>query len=154
MRLLPTPRLALILSLALNLFLLAFLGAQQWRQQVALHALPPAIAGTPAGSALANLLSQLAEQLPTEDRRLLRTAFVSHAAQFQEAQARFAAAMDQVRTEVDRTPLDIDALRAAIANAREQRQPMGPVLEDIMMDVLPKMSPEGRHVLSHYRGGR
>jgi hypothetical protein len=73
--------------------------------------------------------------------------------ELEEAQGRFTTAMDQVRAEMDRTPLDPSALRAAMAHAREQRQPIGPVLEDIMMEVLPKMSPEGRHVLAHYRGG-
>ncbi|MBB6252392.1 periplasmic heavy metal sensor [Nitrospirillum iridis] len=154
MRLTPTLRLALILSLALNLFLLAFVGAQQWRQQAALRALPPSIARTPAGNVLATLFGQLAAQLPPDDRRLLRSAILSHTPQLEQTQARFAAAMDQVRTEIDRTPLDTAALRAAMAQAREQRQPLGPVLEDIVMEVLPQMSAEGRHILSRYRGGR
>ncbi|MEA1674160.1 periplasmic heavy metal sensor [Nitrospirillum sp. BR 11163] len=148
----PVLRFLFLLSLALNLFLLAFLGAQQWRQRTALGALPPVLARSAAGNALATLVGQLAEQLPAGDRSLLRGAIVSHMAQLEAAQGRFTAAMDQVRTEIDRTPLDPDALRAAMANAREQRQPIGPVLEDIMMEVLPKMSPEGRHVLARYRG--
>ncbi|WP_186455772.1 periplasmic heavy metal sensor [Nitrospirillum pindoramense] len=145
-------RLVFILSLALNLFLLAFLGAQQWRQRAVLGALPPTLARSAAGNALATIIGQLAEQLPPEDSRLLRDAILSHMGQLEAAQGRFADAMSQVRAEIDRTPLDPDALRAAMAHAREERQPISPVLEDIMMEVLPKMSPEGRHILARYRG--
>ncbi|MDZ5649056.1 periplasmic heavy metal sensor [Nitrospirillum sp. BR 11828] len=148
----PILRLVFILSLAVNLFLLAFIGAQQWRQRAALGTLPPMLARSAAGNALATIIGQLAEELPPEDSRLLRAAILSHMTQLETAQGRFADAMSQVRAEIDRTPLNPDALRAAMANAREQRQPIGPVLEDIMMEVLPKMSPEGRHILARYRG--
>ncbi|MDE1145537.1 MAG: periplasmic heavy metal sensor [Azospirillaceae bacterium] len=154
MRALLQSRLLLTLSLALNLFLLAFVGAQQWRERAVLRMLPPSVAATPGGNALASAFIDLAENMPADDRRLLREAILSHMAQLEQAQAGFIQAMDQVRAEIDRTPLDDDALRAAIANARTQRQPLGLVLEDIMMDVVPKMSPEGRHVLGHYRERR
>jgi uncharacterized membrane protein len=147
-------RAILAVSIALNLFLVALVGAQRWRAVQQQRMAVPVIGALerrglqdPQGT-----LQQLAGRLPRDDAALLLGASRERLAELLSARASFISAVEQAREEIARDPVDSFALQAAIAEARRQRQRLGPVLEDILLDAVPRMTPEGRRVLSQMRG--
>lgn len=148
-------RVILAMSIALNLFLAAFVGAQRWKA-VRLERQAPPAAGFLEGGGVQDpegAVQRLATTLPQRDAALLRRAVLSRLDALTEARRGFALAVERTREEIARTPVDPAALRAAIEEARRQRQRFGPLLEEILLDIVPRMSPEGRQVLARYRGG-
>ena len=65
----------------------------------------------------------------------------------------FLAAVERARAEIARDPVDPAALQAAITEARRERQRFGPVLESLLIETVPRLSPEGRRALARFRGG-
>lgn len=141
-------RLALAASLAVNLFLVAVVGGQQIRRHLASPSgdLPVgfwSLDGSPAPQVV-----QILAALPAGDAAVLREAIAAHREQLVAARAEFARAMQVVRTEIARTPVDGDRLRDAIEQARRARQAFGPMLQAILVTAVPRMSEQGRQVLS------
>lgn len=148
-------RVILAVSIALNLFLAAFVGAQRWKA-VRLERLALPAAGFLEGEGMRDpegAVQRLGTTLPRADAALLRRAVLTRLDALAEARRGFAAAVERTREEVARNPVDPTALRAAIEEARRQRQRFGPLVEEILLDIVPRMSPEGRQVLARYRGG-
>lgn len=135
-------RWVLAVSLALNVFLAAFIGVQAWR----LHHVRGAMVAE-------SLFKQIAERLPSEDRAILRRAFLVRAPSLMAAGARSREAMEQVRADIDHVPYDDAKLRADLEAAREPRQRMGQLVEEILLESLPKLSDQGRKVIGEYRLG-
>lgn len=137
-----TIRRTLIGSLAVNIFLVAFLAV--WLLQLrGIDAAPSPVAGDIAVSIRPVLLA-----LPPGDAGLLRAAEAAHRSELQAAQRDFAAAIAEVRAEIGRTPVDPERLREAVRAARQARQRFGPPLEEILVATVPRMSEAGRQILS------
>lgn len=147
-------RVILAVSIALNLFLVALVGAQRWRvvklQRMAMPAFS-LVEGRgvrdPEGT-----LQEFVARLPPDDAALLQGAARARLGELLDARRDFVAAMARAREEIARDAVDPTALREAMAEARRQRQRFGPVLEGILLDAVPRMTPEGRRVLSRPPG--
>jgi hypothetical protein len=81
---------------------------------------------------------------------VLREVIAERREQLAAARAEFARAMQAVRAEIARTPVDADRLRDTIEQARRARQAFGPMLQAILVAAVPRMSEQGRQVLSQY----
>jgi len=145
-------RWAVGLSVALNLFFVAFLGAQFWRSQGIEGLFAPATTSNAgAGPFRRAVLRQLVARLPPEDGRVLRAGFVARLPELVRLQRQSVAAAEQVRADIAASPLDLEKLRTDMRAAREARQQLAPVIEEALLDVVPRMSDEGRRILSDYR---
>jgi len=130
-------------SIALNLFFAAFLGAQAWRAH---QAMPEAERGLAQG-----IVQQLAAKLPPEDAKLLRRTFLAKLPAILAAQGESADGLEQLRSDIAHAPLDMDKIRADLQPIRDGRQKSRAAVEDALLDLLPGLSPEGRQALSQYR---
>lgn len=143
-------RAILTVSIALNLFLLAIVGAQRWR---VLHmqrmSLP--VSSLVEGRAIQDpegTLQDYLHGLSPQDAAILEGATRARLGEILNARREFTAAIERARVEIARDPVDPAAVRAAIVEARQQRQRFGPVLEGILIDAVPRMSVEGRRTLA------
>jgi len=139
------------LSIALNLFLVGFVGA---------HLLPfgtpatqsAAITGdTEPGAPLREAIRQVIERLPTGDARLLREAFAARLPELGTLQRQARQAAERVRQDIGQPTLDTAKLRADLTALHDARQKIRPVIDDILLDALPRLSPQGREILSQAR---
>jgi uncharacterized membrane protein len=137
-------RMLLTLSLGLNLFLIGWvvtgsLGAD--------YAKPD-----PAPEAVA---AEIAAALPQPDSDLLLRAVAAQRQALLEARRNYLAAFNHLRSVVAAEPLDATDLRRAVADLRTARQSERALFGDTIVEVLPRMSREGRQafVASHL-GGR
>ncbi|WP_439594893.1 periplasmic heavy metal sensor [Falsiroseomonas sp.] len=141
-------RLALLASLALNLFAGGYLAAQAWR-----GAAPAEIAGL-ALELSERPLRRLMEALPEADAAQLRQAFVPRR---QAVLARFMAqreALMAVRRELLREVVDPASLASTLAVVQQGRADLAVELAALVQEVAPRMSPEGRRVLAEFRLAR
>lgn len=141
----PSLRVLLIASLALNLFLLAFVAAQYWQGRS-----PSPPTSVAAGAAF----KQVAAALPPQDGEILRGAVAAQLPRLVVAQRGLRDAMATVRDEVRRDPVDTARLRAAIETARGKRMERMMVIEDILTEAISRMSEPGRQILSQFRLGK
>jgi uncharacterized membrane protein len=144
-------RIALVASLALNLLLIAVVGGQQLRRLVAGFPVDEPVGFWSEDGSPTPAVAQILAALPTGDAALLREAIAAHREQLAGIRAEFARAMQGVRAEIARTPADAERLREAIETARRARQAFGPILQAILLAAVPRMSEQGRQVLSQYR---
>jgi uncharacterized membrane protein len=98
----------------------------------------------PPPSGQEHMIEQMASILPAPDAAILRTSFASRHDRFEAAQKDLHGAMDRVRTVAAATPLDPDALRAAIEEASRKRMAIGTIVGETMVEAITRMSPEGR----------
>lgn len=138
-------------SLALNAFILAFAGAQTLRARHPEKIL--AVVGTDrvAGAIAASIMAQLPEKLPAADGELLRKSFAAKVPELAALRAQLSQADEQVRVDVARLPFDNERLRADLLKSRMLRRQLGPLVEEMLLDVMPKLSDEGRRAISQYR---
>jgi hypothetical protein len=138
-------------SLALNCFFLAFAGAQQLRARHPERIL--AIVGSDriSGAIAESILAQLPEKLPRADGELMRSAFAKNMPDLITLRVQLAQADEQVRADVARRPFDNERLRADMLKSRMIRRQFGPLVEEMLLEVLPKLSDEGRLAISQYR---
>lgn len=136
-------------SIALNLFFAAFLGAQAWRAH---HRGPEAdIAGERGGAFAQGIIRQLAEKLPPADARLLRNSFLTRLPAILAAQAQALDGLERLRSDIAQEPLDMDKVRADMQPIQDGRQKSRAVVEEVLVEILPRLSPQGRQALSQYR---
>lgn len=143
-------RWVIVVSLVLNLFLLGVAGAQNWPRVAGALGLPHRAApfiGQLGDGALLGLVTAL----PLKDSLTLRRAFAEQRDRLRPLMARNNASIEALREAVARTPIDEDALRAALADLRQARLALADVLEPLLLAVVPALSPEGRQVLSTFR---
>ena len=86
--------------------------------------------------------------LPAADAAALRAQFASERLAAGSAREAYDRGLDQVRTLLRAVPLDLSALRAAMADARAARLALDQVLQGVIAAIIPKMSPEGRGPLA------
>jgi len=141
-------RAALAASLAVNVFLLGFTMVRQlplpeW------HASPAARPERP-GLFSMRTLEPLLNALPAADAALLRDAFLARRDEILAARRGFQEAMEPLRAEIRRDPVDPDRLKDAMETARYKRQQFLPIVEQVLLRAVPEMSPQGRQVLSNF----
>ncbi len=132
------------LSVALNLFFLAFVGARMWHAGDATRDLV-------SGVVVRVILQRVTDSLPPDDGRILQQAAAARLDRLSHWQQQSREAAEQVRRDIAATPFDLERTRADLLAARQTRQQLSPVIEDILLDALPRMSDEGRRVLSEQR---
>ncbi len=144
----------LVVSIALNLFLVALVGAQAWQAAKLRRMAVPAISALerqalqdPEGT-----LARLGAGLSRDDAAILLDAARARVSALLSVKADYVSAVEHAREEIARDPADPAGLRSAIAEARRQRQRFGPLLEDILLDAVPRMTPAGRRALSQSQG--
>lgn len=139
------------LSVALNLFFLAFFAAQSWR---VVHGGPLAMIARPglgSGGVAETILQRIAGQLPPDDARVFRQAMQSRLPEVLRLQRQSLAAMEQVRADVAARPFDAEKTRADMQAARQLRQQIAPLVEAALLEALPRMSDAGRRALGEIR---
>jgi hypothetical protein len=143
-------RVFLGVSIALNLFLVALVGAQRWKAVQVQRMATPASGlierqgiHDPEGT-----LQEFLARLSPDDAAILQGAARARLGELLNARRDFVSAVERTRAEIVRDPVDPTAIREAIAEARRQRQRFGPLLEGILLDAVPRMTPEGRRALS------
>lgn len=126
----------LIASLGCN----AFLGAA-----VATHFLkdPPPPPPPPG-----RMLEEMAETLPPEDARIMRQAIATYSTLL--TKERHEEQFQRLRQTLAADPFNADAFRAAEAELRQRQTAMN----DIILEVVPRLSAEGRKKLSEFRPPR
>src|SRR5262245_319503 len=141
-----TSRVVLLVSLALNLFIVGVAGAVAVRQF-----LPAAPATSPEASrSAAARIDRLAATLPASDADLLRGEFRAHESVVESANSVYRRAQDKVRAALRAEPFAIEAVRAAMTETRAARQGLDVVLQDVIASAAGRMSPAGRHKLAEW----
>mgnify|MGYP001555972778 CR=1 FL=1 len=141
-------KIALVVSIAFNLFLAAILGVGLYRRHAESRLAEQAAVGTESGAPTARALARALAVLPPADAVLLSDAVARHRRELAVAAFAFARAMRETRAALAADPVDADRLRAALEEARRRREAFGPILEEILLDAAPKMSAEGRATLA------
>jgi uncharacterized membrane protein len=128
----------LLVSLALNIFLVAYIGGQ-WAgsHKTGLLRLGPH-----------RLVERLAKRLPTADAALLRNAYHSREAAITAVNKDYAEAIRHVLKVMAKPQLDPSALRKAVATVREHRRRMDDLVADMLLAAIEKMPPETRAALA------
>jgi uncharacterized membrane protein len=127
----------LAVSLCLNGFLLAYLGAQSFmRPKPGVGTIPP-----PA------MISRVAEMLPDADARILWDAYRRSEAKVSAAQKEYRQVLIDASALLRQPKIDEAALRQAVQMARDKRLVIGDMMIEVFLDAFPKMSLEGREML-------
>jgi uncharacterized membrane protein len=134
-------RSVLLVSLALNLFILGVGGALAVRHFMPGGSTTPP---EPARSAAARI-DRLAATLPGADAEILRAEFRARETSVEAANTKYRAAQDRIRSALRAEPFKADAMRAAMAETRTARYALSVALEDVIVSAAAKMSSEGRH---------
>jgi uncharacterized membrane protein len=132
-------------SLALNLF---FVG-------VALAMVVRAPAPAPGWDRDAFVrLERLAVTLPAADADILRGRTGTNRAAIEGAQTKYRAAQGTIRQALRREPFDVEAMRAAMADARAARQTYDQAIQGVYADAAAQMSSAGRNALADWPPNR
>lgn len=135
----PSQRVLLVASLALNLF---FAGAAV---AVALHRMhgPP-----PTGRGQTVHIDRLAATLPAADATVLRARFGEIAASLAAAEQASRLAQDKARSAISATPFDATAGDQAFVELRAARRAVWLIVHKAILDAARDMSQEGRDQLA------
>ena len=131
----PSLRLALTLSLALNLFLLAVLAA------------PHVIPSPPRERGEARMAERIAKRLPEADRPIFRSAHERHAGTLQRTFQAVRDSRQQMREALGEEPFDPAKFDQAVRNWRQTSDAAQQAIYAMMLDAAPKLSREGRVAL-------
>ncbi|MGE5517209.1 MAG: periplasmic heavy metal sensor [Bacteroidota bacterium] len=124
----------LVASLALNVFLGVSAGTRFLREPKG----PP----RPEG-----MILEMAEALPEADARILRQALDARRDELspgEDPKKRF----DEMRAVLRAEPFDPEAFERVSSEFRAKHERGGRIIGEILMDALPRMSPEGRKALA------
>jgi hypothetical protein len=141
-------RLAIGLSLAVNLFLLAFFAAQAWHPFAAES--PPGLSAE-SEPLKSGFFRRLAKTLPPDDARLLGKAVLLRLPEYAAAEREVFQAMERLRTDAAERPYNTEKVKADLDALQAARQKMPPITSQLLQEVLPQMSDEGRLALSRFR---
>jgi uncharacterized membrane protein len=131
----------LFISLALNLFFIGAWAAFAWRHY-AWERHGPWNAAT--------RIERLAASLPSGDAEKLRAEFRAHQANIEAAVATYRQAQRRTREALRADPFNVEALRAAMAEARAARGKLDEALQDVIASAGAAMTPEGRRSLADW----
>jgi uncharacterized membrane protein len=99
-------------------------------------------------------VERLAATLPQADADLVNGQMKAHHDAIAEAQDKYFAARDSIRTALRQDPFKPEDMRAAMANTRAARQAYDTVIQGVFAGVAEKMSSAGRHSLADWRATR
>ena len=129
----PTVALALVASLALNGFLVAYITVS-WAgpRGPALHATPH------------SMLTELADRLPKADGAVLRTAIARHAGKLGESGGALQARRAEVARLLERPELDPEELKRLMEAARADRHETSEAMVEVLVEAMPQISHKTR----------
>jgi hypothetical protein len=136
-----TLRLCFLISLGVNLLLLAFLAVQAGRRGFDGH-------HAPGGHSVEQMFHHVEAVLSPADAGLLRQAVQTHQADLTASQQDLDTAAYAVRAALAAEPFSLDTLRATMQAAHAARQHLGELVEVVTLESVPVMSPQGRVILS------
>ena len=131
----------LFVSLALNLFFIGAWAAFAWRHYAWERHRP----WTPA-----TRIERLAAALPAADADKLRSEFRAHQENIEAAITAYRQAQRGMREALRAEPFNADALRSAMAAARNARDKLDEALQDVIASAGAAMTPEGRRSLADW----
>jgi uncharacterized membrane protein len=149
---------ALLASVGLNLFLVGtlvprWLGPKPPQGDKMIMAGPEGPGGVgPGGPFFA--MRRMMDDLPEADARILKDHFGSDMQNFADKANSFRERIDRLRDLMRADPFDPVALRAALEDAAVERQGIEKAQTDSIIEVLGKLSPEGRRRLAEMRAPR
>lgn len=147
---------ALLASVGLNLFLLGTM-VPRWLGPKPpfgdkMVMMGPDGPGGPGGPLFA--MHRMMDDLPEADAKILKEHFGSDMEKMMEKAKSFRGRIDRLRDLMRADPFDPVALRAELESAAADRQAMEKVQTDRIIEVLGKLSPEGRRRLAEMRPPR
>lgn len=141
-----TSRLILLVSLALNLFLVAaggtFLARHYW--------VDASSKAAPWDRSVAARVERLATTLPSADAEKLRNEYRGNAPSLDASRDVYVRAQDEVRRALRAEPFDPDSMRAAMVRARAARNAFEQLLQDVIASAAVTMSAAGRDQLANW----
>jgi uncharacterized membrane protein len=135
-------RIALAISIVVNLFLVALIGG---------HLLLGRTGGQPAPDTWAQVLASMEANLPPRDAAAFRQVLLDNAPKYAAAQQRLIAARRQYEQQVIAEPFDPAAVRQSFAKWRTAFNEFFDLFNGPLVDALAKISPEGRRKLPRLR---
>lgn len=99
-------------------------------------------------------VERIAASLPAADADLLRSQIKANRDSIEDAQAKYRAAQDAIRTMLRQEPFDAAAVQAAMAKARGARQNFDQSIQAIFTSSAGQMSSAGRKALADWPPGR
>ncbi|MFV3131377.1 periplasmic heavy metal sensor [Niveispirillum sp. KHB5.9] len=152
-------RTALLASVGLNLFLLGtmvprWLGPKPPHADKIIMAGPEGPGGPIGPGAPFFAMRRMLDDLPESDAKILKDHFGSDMEKFQDKARSFRDRIDRLRDLMRADPFDAAALRTELDSAAEEREGMEKAQTDAIVEVLGKLSPEGRRRLADIRAPR
>ncbi|MGE0751740.1 MAG: periplasmic heavy metal sensor [Variibacter sp.] len=138
-------RLLLLVSLALNLFLIGAGGTLAARYYLASPPAAPVVDHSAAGR-----IDRIAATLPDSDATILRQAYRANDSEVEVAQRNYRQAQDAARATLRAEPFDVARLRSAMADIRAMRQKFDEALQKLIAQAAAQMSPAGRNKLADW----
>lgn len=132
-------RLALPVSILLNLFFVAIIGG---------HLLNTGYRGASVRSPFTRALARAEAILPPEDAATFRTIMQQEKPRFTEVHQRLANARQELVRQLTAEPYSQDAMREALASWRGEWDSFATAFGDTLADALGRISPEGRRKLA------
>lgn len=102
-----------------------------------------------AGAAMQ--MMKMARALPEQDRTLVRDTLKQHRDMLKNLAQNHRAGRDAVKDALTTEPFDLAKLTAALAASREQSNAARDQMEKLLIEIAPKISPEGRQKLASLR---
>jgi len=139
-----------LVSLALNLFLIGTAGALIVRHYWA----PTVNVAAPIDRSATARIERIAMTLPVADAEITRAEFRANAATLDLARNNFEYQIDRMRETFRAEPYNVEMTRSAMAEARAARQHFEELLQDVIASSAAKMSALGRAKLAEYSSNR
>jgi uncharacterized membrane protein len=136
----------LLTSLALNLFFVGVGGAMLLRGD------DPAAPVRQSWStrSVSDRVERIAARLPSEDAARLRAAFQTRRAEFEDELVAYRRRQDTMRAALRAPSFDLDALKAAMRDMRNDRQTFDRSIHEFFAQQAAEMSPAGRQKLADW----
>lgn len=125
-------------SMALNVFLAIVIGKHM--------AIPPFPPPRPT-----RIIEEIADKLPKADAQILRDSLNAHEAELKEEDHGPEVFHKKMRDVLTAPQFDPEAFRAVADEFQARRERIGSTLTRVMLDALPKMSPEGRQAVADFK---
>jgi uncharacterized membrane protein len=133
-------------SLALNLFFVGAAGAVAIRYSSAV----PLSAVAHINLGATDLLDRLAATLPSTDAQLMRTELRADERKVASAQADLRLSQEELRQTLRADPFDLEAMRAAMAKARQAQENLTQTAHEVVAAAAVKMSVVGRNKIADW----
>lgn len=147
---------ALLASVGLNLFLVGTM-VPRWLGPKPPHGDKMMMVGPEGPGGLGGpffAMRRMIDDLPEADAKILKDHFGSDMERFADKAKSFRDRIDRLRDLMRADPFDAAALRAELESTAAERQGMEQAQTDAIVEVLGKLSPEGRRRLAEIRAPR